>query len=123
MDYISPLHCDAKIQRHIEALKNPSKEVFEALLLPPPPMDVEPATSSSTLLPPTATSQPPMAPTSATTITVTHTMSLLPMALTSSQSTTQAQPQLVMMTRPVLWVAPPTSTMHLFEPQLPSEAT
>uniref|UniRef100_A0A915IVQ3 Uncharacterized protein n=1 Tax=Romanomermis culicivorax TaxID=13658 RepID=A0A915IVQ3_ROMCU len=106
----------------MEALKNPSKDVFKAPLLPPPLMDVELATSSSTSLQPTATSQPP-APTSATTTNVTHTMSLPPTALTSAQSTMQAQLQLVIMTRPVLGVAPLTSTTQSVELRWPSEAT
>uniref|UniRef100_A0A915IDT0 Uncharacterized protein n=1 Tax=Romanomermis culicivorax TaxID=13658 RepID=A0A915IDT0_ROMCU len=82
MDYISPLHRDAEIQR----------DVFKAWLPPPPRMDVEPATSSATSLPPTATSQPPTAPTYATTTRVTHTTSLPPTASMSAQSTAQTQP-------------------------------
>uniref|UniRef100_A0A915J4R2 Uncharacterized protein n=1 Tax=Romanomermis culicivorax TaxID=13658 RepID=A0A915J4R2_ROMCU len=123
MDYISPLHRDAEIQRPIEALNNPPKDVFKAPLPPPPPMGVEPATSSATSLLPTATSQRPTAPTSTMTTTVTHTMSLPPTALSSAQSTMQAQLQLVIMTRPVLGVAPPTSSVPTVEPQLPSKAT
>uniref|UniRef100_A0A915J0G1 Uncharacterized protein n=1 Tax=Romanomermis culicivorax TaxID=13658 RepID=A0A915J0G1_ROMCU len=92
-------------------------------LPPPSPMDVEPATSSSTLLPPTTMSQPPTALTSATTTTMTHRTSLPPTALTSVQSITPAQPQLVIMTRPLLGVAPPPSSTPCFKPRLPSEAT
>uniref|UniRef100_A0A915KQ56 Uncharacterized protein n=1 Tax=Romanomermis culicivorax TaxID=13658 RepID=A0A915KQ56_ROMCU len=121
-DYISPSQCDPEIQKHLEALKNPTKAVFK-VPLPPPLIEVEPAASSSTSLRPTATSQLPMAPTSATTTTATHTTSLPPMAPTSVQSTAPAQPQLVITTRPILGVAPPTSTAQRFEPRLPREAT
>uniref|UniRef100_A0A915JTC6 Uncharacterized protein n=1 Tax=Romanomermis culicivorax TaxID=13658 RepID=A0A915JTC6_ROMCU len=119
----SPLHCDAEIQICMEALKNLPKVVFKAPLPLPPPMDVEPATSSSTLLPPTAMSLPHMVPTSAMATTVPHTTSLPPTARTSVQSTTPAQPQLVIKTRLVLGVAPWTSSAQRFEPRLPSEAT
>uniref|UniRef100_A0A915JZY5 Uncharacterized protein n=1 Tax=Romanomermis culicivorax TaxID=13658 RepID=A0A915JZY5_ROMCU len=103
-DYISLLHRDAEIQRHMEALKNPPKDVFKAPLLPPPAMDVEPATSPATLLPPSDVRYDDYAPMSA-------------------QSTAQAQQPLVITTRPVLGVAPPTSSPPTVEPRLPSEAT
>uniref|UniRef100_A0A915HK48 Uncharacterized protein n=1 Tax=Romanomermis culicivorax TaxID=13658 RepID=A0A915HK48_ROMCU len=123
MDYISPLHRDAEIQRRMEALINPPKDVFKAPLLPPPPMDVEPATSSAASIPPTATSQPPTAPMSAMTTTVTHTMSLRPMAPTSAQSTAQAQRPLVRATELVLGIAQPPSSAPTVQPRLPSKAT
>uniref|UniRef100_A0A915HZC2 Uncharacterized protein n=1 Tax=Romanomermis culicivorax TaxID=13658 RepID=A0A915HZC2_ROMCU len=64
---------NAEIQNRLEALKNPPKPVFKVLLLLPPPIDVEPATSSSTALRPTATSLPPTTPTSAMATTIIHT--------------------------------------------------
>uniref|UniRef100_A0A915L2F5 Uncharacterized protein n=1 Tax=Romanomermis culicivorax TaxID=13658 RepID=A0A915L2F5_ROMCU len=122
-DYISPLHREAEIQRCMEALKNLPKDVFKALLPPRPPMDVEPATSSPTSIPPTATSQPPTAPMPTTTATATHTTSLPPTAPTLAQGIAHTQPPFVIATRPVLGVRQPASSAPTVEPQLPSEAT
>uniref|UniRef100_A0A915L216 Uncharacterized protein n=1 Tax=Romanomermis culicivorax TaxID=13658 RepID=A0A915L216_ROMCU len=105
-DYISPLQCDTKIQKHLEALKNPLKLVFKVLLPSPPPMDMEPATSLSMYLPPTATSLPPTALMSITATTVTHTTSLPPTALMLVQPTRGAQPSLIITTPPVLGAVP-----------------
>uniref|UniRef100_A0A915IUC1 Uncharacterized protein n=1 Tax=Romanomermis culicivorax TaxID=13658 RepID=A0A915IUC1_ROMCU len=60
-DFISTSQGDAEIQRCLEALKNPLKAVFKVPLPPGPPMNTEPATSSSAWLQPTTTSLPPMA--------------------------------------------------------------
>uniref|UniRef100_A0A915JCL1 Uncharacterized protein n=1 Tax=Romanomermis culicivorax TaxID=13658 RepID=A0A915JCL1_ROMCU len=68
-------------------------------------------------------SQPPMAPMPVTTTTITHTTLLLPKAPTSAQSTAYAQLPVVIATRLVLGVAPPTSSTLTVEPRLPSEAT
>uniref|UniRef100_A0A915J8D8 Uncharacterized protein n=1 Tax=Romanomermis culicivorax TaxID=13658 RepID=A0A915J8D8_ROMCU len=94
-DYISPLHCDAEIQKRMEALKNLLKPVFKVPLPQLPPMEVEPATSSNTSLQPMARPLPPTAPRSTTATTVTHTTSLPPTAPTSVQTTTPAQPSLI----------------------------
>uniref|UniRef100_A0A915IIM3 Uncharacterized protein n=1 Tax=Romanomermis culicivorax TaxID=13658 RepID=A0A915IIM3_ROMCU len=121
--FISPLHRDAEIQRCLEALKNPPKDVFKAPLPPPPPINVEPATSAATSIPPTVASQPLTVSTSATPTPVTHTTSLLSTAPTSVQSTAQPQTPLAIATRPVLGVPPPPSSAPTIEPRLPSEAT
>uniref|UniRef100_A0A915J051 Uncharacterized protein n=1 Tax=Romanomermis culicivorax TaxID=13658 RepID=A0A915J051_ROMCU len=110
-----PLHRDAEIQKCMEALKNLWKDVFKASLPRLPPMDVEPATSSATSIPPTATSQLPTALTSARKTTVTHTTSLPRKAPTLAQSTVQAQQQLVIATRLVLGVALPPSSAPTVE--------
>uniref|UniRef100_A0A915IKT3 Uncharacterized protein n=1 Tax=Romanomermis culicivorax TaxID=13658 RepID=A0A915IKT3_ROMCU len=97
-DYISLLQHEAEIQKRLEALKNLLKPVFKVLLPPPPPMDVEPATSSSMALSPMAALLPPMAPMSTTATTVTHITSLLPTAPTSVQTTMPAQPSFIITT-------------------------
>uniref|UniRef100_A0A915KGS4 Uncharacterized protein n=1 Tax=Romanomermis culicivorax TaxID=13658 RepID=A0A915KGS4_ROMCU len=107
----------------MEALKNPPKGVFKAPLPLPPPMDVEPATSSATSISPTVTSQPPTARTPVTMTTVTHTTSLPPTALTLAQSTVYAQLPVVIATRLVLRVALPASSTPTVELRLPSKAT
>uniref|UniRef100_A0A915KC67 Uncharacterized protein n=1 Tax=Romanomermis culicivorax TaxID=13658 RepID=A0A915KC67_ROMCU len=90
-------------------------------LPPAPPMDVEQATFSTTLLPPTTTSLLPTALTSAPTTTVATTASLPPTASTLVQSTAPAQLLLVITTGPVLKALAAGAALH-FEPQLPSEA-
>uniref|UniRef100_A0A915J038 Uncharacterized protein n=1 Tax=Romanomermis culicivorax TaxID=13658 RepID=A0A915J038_ROMCU len=114
---------DAEIQRRMEALKNPPKDVFKAPLPPRPSLDVEPATSSASSIPPTVTSQPSTARTPVTTTMVTHTTLLRPPSPTSAQSTVYAQPPVVIPSRLVLGVAPPASSAPTVEWRLPSEAT
>uniref|UniRef100_A0A915IZT9 Uncharacterized protein n=1 Tax=Romanomermis culicivorax TaxID=13658 RepID=A0A915IZT9_ROMCU len=122
-DYISLLHRDAEIQRGMETLKNLPKDFFKAPLPPPPPMDIEPATSSASSIGPMVALQPSMAPSPIRTTSVTHTTSLPPTAPTSAQSTVYTQPPVVIATRPVLGVAPPASSTPTVEPRLPSEGT
>uniref|UniRef100_A0A915IIL9 Rho-GAP domain-containing protein n=1 Tax=Romanomermis culicivorax TaxID=13658 RepID=A0A915IIL9_ROMCU len=86
-------------------------------------MDVEPATSTTTSIPPTATSQQPLVLISAMRTTVTHTTSLPPRAPTSAPVAAFKQPPVVIATRPVLGVPPPASSPPTAEPRLPSEAT
>uniref|UniRef100_A0A915KBH7 Uncharacterized protein n=1 Tax=Romanomermis culicivorax TaxID=13658 RepID=A0A915KBH7_ROMCU len=119
----APRHCTQSKQTHQEALKNPLKPVFKVPLPPTPPMDVEPATSSFALRPPTATSLPPTAPMSAIPTTIPHTTSLPPTASSSVQTTAPAQPSLVITTPPVLGDAPLAGTMQSFKLRLLSEAT
>uniref|UniRef100_A0A915KGX5 Uncharacterized protein n=1 Tax=Romanomermis culicivorax TaxID=13658 RepID=A0A915KGX5_ROMCU len=107
----------------MEALKNPPKDVFKAPLPRPPPMDMEPAMSSTILIPPMVTSQLPTAPTLVRTTTITHATSLPPTAPMSAQSTAYTQPSVVIATRLVLGVAPPASSTPTVEPRLPSQAT
>uniref|UniRef100_A0A915IPD4 Uncharacterized protein n=1 Tax=Romanomermis culicivorax TaxID=13658 RepID=A0A915IPD4_ROMCU len=121
-DYISLLQRNVKIQRCLEALKNPRKPEFKVPLPPAPPMDVEQATSSSPSLPTTTASLPPTAPMSALTTTVVTTTSLRPTASTSVQSTAPAQPSLVISTRLALGATLVAGVVLHFEPRLPSEA-
>uniref|UniRef100_A0A915JUE7 Uncharacterized protein n=1 Tax=Romanomermis culicivorax TaxID=13658 RepID=A0A915JUE7_ROMCU len=134
-DYISPVQCDAEIQKRLEALKNPSKLDFKAPLPTAHPMDMEQAASSSASLPTTTASLPPTVLTlTRSTIAIT-TASLPPMASTSvystatstvkSVSTSRAtiQPQLVITTHPALRAAPAAGAVLQFQLQLPSEST
>uniref|UniRef100_A0A915KT86 Uncharacterized protein n=1 Tax=Romanomermis culicivorax TaxID=13658 RepID=A0A915KT86_ROMCU len=86
-------------------------------------MDMEQATSTAALLPPTTSSLPPTAQTSALTTTAVTTALLPPTASTSIQSTTPAQLSLVITTRPVVGAAPAADAALHFQPRLPSEAT